>query len=102
MRSTARNVHDGNGWEGIRTPGALRHTRFPGVHNRPLCHPSRSEVIDRRCRTRLKLQSLEQFVEREWQADKKFPEFAVVCAHRIEAHFVDDRFNLKGVLGEKG
>ena len=32
--------HDGNGWEGIRTPGALRHTRFPGVHNRPLCHPS--------------------------------------------------------------
>jgi hypothetical protein len=29
-----------NGWGGIRTPGALRHTRFPGVHNRPLCHPS--------------------------------------------------------------
>ena len=28
------------GWGGIRTPGAFRHTRFPGVHNRPLCHPS--------------------------------------------------------------
>ena len=26
---------------GIRTPGAFRHTRFPGVHNQPLCHPSR-------------------------------------------------------------
>src|SRR5437588_12649116 len=29
------------GWGGIRTLGAFRHTRFPGVHNRPLCHPSR-------------------------------------------------------------
>jgi hypothetical protein len=29
-----------DGWGGIRTPGAFRHTRFPGVHNRPLCHPS--------------------------------------------------------------
>ena len=28
------------GWAGIRTPGAFQHTRFPGVHNRPLCHPS--------------------------------------------------------------
>ncbi len=28
------------GWGGIRTPGAFRHTRFPGVHNQPLCHPS--------------------------------------------------------------
>src|SRR5882724_5585766 len=30
-----------NGWGGIRTPGAFRHTRFPGVHNQPLCHPSK-------------------------------------------------------------
>src|SRR5438477_26062 len=29
------------GWGGIRTLGAFQHTRFPGVHNRPLCHPSR-------------------------------------------------------------
>jgi hypothetical protein len=51
-----RNVHDHSkagrqsrealsakqaGWGGIRTPGAFRHTRFPGVHNQPLCHPSR-------------------------------------------------------------
>ncbi len=28
------------GWGGIRTPGEFPHTRFPGVHNRPLCHPS--------------------------------------------------------------
>ena len=25
---------------GVSNPGAFRHTRFPGVHNRPLCHPS--------------------------------------------------------------
>jgi hypothetical protein len=30
-----------SGWGGIRTPGAFRHTRFPGVHNQPLCHPSK-------------------------------------------------------------
>jgi hypothetical protein len=37
-----RSVYEGNGWGGIRTPGAFRHTRFPGVHNQPLCHPSRT------------------------------------------------------------
>ena len=31
-----------DGWGGIRTPGAFRHTRFPGVHNQPLCHPSKT------------------------------------------------------------
>src|SRR3954451_1997773 len=82
-----------DGWEGIRTPGALRHTRFPGVHNRPLCHPS----FDRQSwttatETRLKLQSTEQFVERELQADIEFAEFAVVGADGIEAHIVNDRF----------
>jgi hypothetical protein len=42
-------VHDNDyqeeinrGWGGIRTPGAVRHTRSPGVHNQPLCHPSES------------------------------------------------------------
>ena len=28
------------GEEGIRTPGTLRYTSFPGAHNRPLCHLS--------------------------------------------------------------
>ena len=28
------------GWGGIRTPDTFRYTRFPGVRNRPLCHPS--------------------------------------------------------------
>ena len=40
-----RNVHEDSkqgGWGGIRTPGAFRHTRFPGVHNQPLCHPSKT------------------------------------------------------------
>ena len=31
----ARERQDGEG--GIRTPGALRHTRFPSVSTRPLC-----------------------------------------------------------------
>jgi hypothetical protein len=31
----------GCGQGGIRTPGTFRYTRFPGVHNRPLCHLSR-------------------------------------------------------------
>ena len=34
-----------SGWAGIRTPGAFRHTRFPGVHNRPLCHPSQKSAV---------------------------------------------------------
>ena len=37
--------HGGNGWGGIRTPGAFRHTRFPGVHNQPLCHPSKCWIL---------------------------------------------------------
>ena len=49
----------------------------------------------------LKLQPPEQFVERELQADVELAEFAVVGTHRIEAHFVNDRFNLKRVLGEQ-
>ena len=36
-----RSPQLGGGWGGIRTPGAFRHTRFPGVHNQPLCHPSK-------------------------------------------------------------
>ena len=41
-----------NGWGGIRTPGALRHTRFPGVHNQPLCHPSSLTLARARDRNR--------------------------------------------------
>gem|GEM_PF-4590376 len=42
------------GWGGIRTLGTLRYTRFPGVPNRPLWHPSENEPtslvsIDRSC-----------------------------------------------------
>ena len=33
---------DTGGWGGIRTPDTFRYTRFPGVRNRPLCHPSMS------------------------------------------------------------
>src|SRR5262249_55201519 len=35
------------GWGGIRTPDAFRHTRFPGVHNQPLCHPSKARARNR-------------------------------------------------------
>src|SRR5262245_26456375 len=40
----SRAEYEGNGWGGIRTPGTFRYTRFPGVHNRPLCHPSRLKI----------------------------------------------------------
>ena len=33
-------LRQSGGWGGIRTLGALLHTRFPSVRNRPLCHPS--------------------------------------------------------------
>gem|GEM_PF-4486487 len=34
-----------SGWAGIRTLGTFRHTRFPGVRIRPLCHPSHCESV---------------------------------------------------------
>src|SRR3989442_12893133 len=40
LRFCASLQANAGGWGGIRTLGAFRHTRFPGVHNRPLCHPS--------------------------------------------------------------
>src|ERR1043166_2644771 len=104
------------GWAGIRTPGAFRHTRFPGVHNRPLCHPSLTPTIYARvcCREAvsfpfvgwhwqrsLQLQPPKQFVERELNADEKFAEVGVIRAYPIEAHFVNDRFNLKSVARKK-
>ena len=33
-------TYDYTGWGGIRTRGTFRYTRFPGVPNRPLWHPS--------------------------------------------------------------
>ena len=45
IQISAIRGYSGGGWEGIRTPGALRHTRFPGVHNRPLCHPSINLIL---------------------------------------------------------
>ncbi len=39
LKNAALLVFTG-GEEGIRTPGTLRYTSFPGAHNRPLCHLS--------------------------------------------------------------
>src|SRR6266699_2208838 len=103
------------GWAGIRTPGAFRHTRFPGVHNRPLCHPSFCRLplplnlslsIKNQNRLRgsgrfLKLQPAEQFVELELQADIKFTEVAIDRAHFVETHLVNDRLDLKSVAREQ-
>src|SRR5438067_10290411 len=88
-------LHEGSGWEGIRTPGALRHTRFPGVHNRPLCHPSSQYPVEGGALRRrniglaelapptaapLQLQAAEQFIERQLNADKKFTEIRIFRA----------------------
>ena len=117
--------HDGNGWEGIRTPGALRHTRFPGVHNRPLCHPSIKlflflvipSIVEGSRNVNFKvalpgslgsarddwlqLQAPEQFIQRQLNADEKFSEIRVVGADLIEAHFVDDLLDLESVARKK-
>src|SRR6266446_424647 len=46
------------GWGGIRTPGAFQHTRFPGVHNQPLCHPSGLSRASARNRNRARFGSI--------------------------------------------
>src|SRR5438477_11353095 len=91
-------LHEGSGWEGIRTPGALRHTRFPGVHNRPLCHPSRLRRRVHRPHDRTAsshLQASEQFVERELNPDEELPEFGEVRTDRIKAHCVNNFLDVK-------
>ena len=97
-----------SGWEGIRTPGALRHTRFPGVHNRPLCHPSFRILLvivfdrfDYEHEHELQLQPAEQFIERQLNADKKFTKICVLRAHWIKTHFVNDFLNLESIAREK-
>jgi hypothetical protein len=108
---------EGSGWEGIRTPGALRHTRFPGVHNRPLCHPSfrdscshswvllvsagSNEEHDDEHGPELQLQPSEQFIERQLNADKKFAEICILSTHSIETHLVDDFFDLESISGKE-
>src|SRR5207245_8371612 len=64
-----------------------RRTFDPGAHRAPL---------------QSKLQPTEQFVERELDSNKEFAELAVFGAHRIEAHLVDDGFDLKRVAREQG
>ena len=111
VRSEVMKYGNG-GWGGIRTPGAFRHTRFPGVHNRPLCHPSGqnplplhlnlSQARDNRTQPRLRgrllqLQAPEQFVEWQLNTDVEFAEVGVLGADRIEAHFVNDRLDLERI-----
>src|SRR5438105_2374530 len=49
----------------------------------------------------LQLQPPEQFIERKLNADEEFSEVRVVGADFIEAHFVDDFLNLKGIARKK-
>ena len=51
--------------------------------------------------SRSKLQPPEQLVERQLQHDVKLAELAVIGAHRIEAHFIDDRLDLESIAREK-
>ena len=51
--------------------------------------------------TRAKLQPLKKIIQRNLQADVKFPEFRVIHAHGIETHFVDDLFYVEGVMRKK-
>src|SRR5256885_15516978 len=49
----------------------------------------------------LELQSPEQFVERQLNADIKLAEVRIFGAHRIEPHFVNDRLDLKCVSSKQ-
>jgi hypothetical protein len=64
-----------------------RRSLHPGAHRPPL--------------QLSKLQSAEQFVERQLNADVKFAEVRVLGAHRIETHFVNYRLDLKCVAREQ-
>ena len=44
----------------------------------------------------------EEFVKRELHADVEVSEVGVACGDFVEAHFVDDVFDLDGVFGEEG
>ena len=49
----------------------------------------------------LQLQAAKQFVERELNANVKFAEIGIGRAHFVEAHLVDDGFDLERVVREK-
>src|SRR6186713_2761646 len=49
----------------------------------------------------LQLQAPEQFVQGQLNPDIKFAEVGVLRADRVEPHFVNDGFDLKGVAREK-
>ena len=53
-----------------------------------------------KCRC-LKANATEKFVERKLQPNVEVPEFTVAGRDIIEAHFVDDGFDLIGVVGEE-
>src|ERR1041385_3856325 len=76
-----------------------------GTHAFQACTIDRSVTHPKSCSRSgaggSKLQSTEQFVERELQTDVEFAELAVVGADRIETHFVNDGFDLERVLREK-
>ena len=49
----------------------------------------------------LQLQAAKQFVEGQLNANVKFAEVGVGRAYFIEAHLIDDRFDLEGIAREK-
>ena len=48
-----------------------------------------------------KLQAAKQLVERHAQSDEKLAELPVMGGHRVEAHFVNDRFDIEGIVGKQ-
>src|ERR1043166_3614166 len=68
--------------------------------DRSVTHPVRSTIYFQML-SESQLQAPEQFVERQLNADVKFAEVRILCAHRIEAHLVNDRLDLKCVAREK-
>ena len=55
---------------------------------------------ERRTRTTLQLQAAKQFFEGQLNANVKFAEVGVGRAHFIEAHLIDDRFDLENIVAK--
>src|SRR5437667_12022970 len=94
LRFAAENcrVADGRGFE-PRVPFGT-HAFQACTIDRSVTHPlERRSRNSRNSRTfsESKLQSSEQFVERQLNADIKFTEVRVLGAHRIETHFANTR-----------
>src|SRR5205823_378479 len=101
-----KTLADGRGFE-PRVPFGT-HAFQACTIDRSVTHPLRRSTSDHlsfrrseRASLLSKLQSPEQFVERQLEADEKLSEIGKFCAHSIETHLINDGFDLERVAREQ-